>query len=272
MDSLFLPSEESITGSRIFNVNILKYSFKIEENNANKKKRKLETVEVLVYPDTTVWVTDFTNIYNEPMTNMYFWHKSFDDYPVVGVTWSQAKAYCDWKTKKENREGNGRWFRRNKTSLVQPYKLPTSEQWEYAARGGLESVDYPWGDGSMFNKKDNLLANFKPRSGNYTVDGGMYTTEIKSYPPNDYELYDMAGNVAEWTEDSYDVSSSYFGTSLNSSSDEERGSLKEVRGGAWKDVKKYLKVWEVDYEYKDTARSYIGFRTVQASPQIKRKK
>jgi len=197
------------------------------------------------------------------------------EFPSVIVTPSGDKQPQTKEAMKEYDAGGGGIMSRlfgSEKNPPQPFKLPTSEQWEYAARGGLERADYPWGDGSMFNEKDNLLANFKPRSGNYTVDGGMYTTKVKSYLPNDFELYDMAGNVSEWTEDSYDISSSYFGTSLNSSSDEERGSLKEVRGGSWKDVKKYLKVWEVDYEYKDTARSYIGFRTVQASPQIKRKK
>ncbi|HRG39534.1 MAG TPA: SUMF1/EgtB/PvdO family nonheme iron enzyme, partial [Bacteroidia bacterium] len=51
-----------------------------------------------VYPDTLAWVHDFTYSFNEPMTNMYFWHPAYDDYPVVGVTWKQARAFCIWRT------------------------------------------------------------------------------------------------------------------------------------------------------------------------------
>ncbi|MFH0895843.1 MAG: SUMF1/EgtB/PvdO family nonheme iron enzyme, partial [Bacteroidota bacterium] len=51
-----------------------------------------------IYPDTLCWVHDFTYSFNEPMTNAYFWHPAFDNYPVVGVTWKQARAFCIWRT------------------------------------------------------------------------------------------------------------------------------------------------------------------------------
>ena len=51
-----------------------------------------------VYPDTLVWVHDFTYSFNEPMTKMYFSHPAYDDYPVVGVTWKQARAFSIWRT------------------------------------------------------------------------------------------------------------------------------------------------------------------------------
>ena len=57
---------------------------------------------VNVYPDTLCWVSDFTYSYNEPMTNMYFWHPTFDNYPVVGVSWRQARAFCFWRTQLYN--------------------------------------------------------------------------------------------------------------------------------------------------------------------------
>ncbi len=55
-----------------------------------------------IYPDTTVWIRDFEYSYNEPMHNDYFWHDAYNDYPVVGITWKQAKAFCEWRTMKKN--------------------------------------------------------------------------------------------------------------------------------------------------------------------------
>jgi formylglycine-generating enzyme required for sulfatase activity len=52
-----------------------------------------------IYPDTLTWIRDFTYSFNEPWATRYFWHPGFDDYPVVGVTWNQAKAFCNWRTK-----------------------------------------------------------------------------------------------------------------------------------------------------------------------------
>ncbi len=55
--------------------------------------------QVYVYPDTLCWIRDFTYSFNEPWATRYFWHPGFDDYPVVGVTWKQARAFCNWRTK-----------------------------------------------------------------------------------------------------------------------------------------------------------------------------
>ena len=124
-------------------------------------------------------------------------------------------------------------------------------------------MTYPWGSPYLLNDRGCFLANFKPLRGDYSADQAVYAVEAKSYLPNDFNLYNMAGNVSEWTESSYDPGAYEYVSSLNpnmSLNDEKR---KVVRGGSWKDVAYFLRVSSRDYEYQDTARSYIGFRTVQ---------
>jgi sulfatase modifying factor 1 len=129
----------------------------------------------------------------------------------------------------------------------------------------------------VLNKKGCYLANFKPQRGNYAADGGLYTVPVNKYWPNDYGLYNMSGNVAEWT------SSPYYNNSYNTiadvnpnielrvkDSDPQWMKRKTVRGGSWRDVAYYLQVSTRDYEYADTAKAYIGFRNVfqQIAPAL----
>jgi sulfatase modifying factor 1 len=111
-----------------------------------------------------------------------------------------------------------------------------------------------------------FLANFKPVRGNYAVDGALYTVEVQSFNANDFGLFNMAGNVAEWTNTSYNPSSYNMGSTMNSNAEDRNNKRKVIRGGSWKDVAYFLEVSSRDHEYGDTARSYIGFRTVQSSP------
>ena len=106
-------------------------------------------------------------------------------------------------------------------------------------------------------------ANFKPLRGDYAADQALYTVEATSYEPNDYNLYNMAGNVAEWVDSSYDPASYDFSSNMNPNVNDTDNYRKVVRGGSWKDIAYFLQVSSRDYEYQDSARSYIGFRTVQ---------
>ncbi len=219
-----------------------------------------------VYPDTLAWIHDYTYSYHEPLTQMYFWHPAYDDYPVVGVTWKQARAFCIWRTQLMNShladEGG---------AYVQDFRLPTEAEWEYAARGGLDHSPFPWGGPYIRNSRGCFLGNFKPMRGSYQDDGGFYTVKATSYWPNDYGLYCMAGNVSEWTSNAFDESSYSFTHDISTDyeyeakeSDPPAMKRKVIRGGSWKDVQYYLQNGTRTYEYQDTAKCYIGFRCVQS--------
>lgn len=221
-----------------------------------------------VYPDTLVWISDFTYSYNEPMAQTYFWHPTYDHYPVVGVNWQQARAFTVWRTNLLNSYLAGR-----DRPYAMDFLLPSEAEWEYAARGGLTHSPYPWGGPYIRNAEGCFLANFKPLRGNYIGDGGYQTVIVAHYPPNDYGLYDMAGNVSEWTRNAYDESFYYIGHDMNPDyqyevqpGDPPTMRRKVVRGGSWKDVAYFLQVSTRTFEYQDTATSYLGFRCVQTFP------
>lgn len=222
---------------------------------------------VNVYPDTLVWIRDYSYSYNEPWTKMYFSHPGFDDYPVVGVNWKQAKAFCMWRTNYKNTTLADRG-----DYPVQDYRLPSEAEWELAARGGLNNSMYPWGGYYTRSESGCFLANFKPMRGNYSDDGGKATVKVATYDPNGYGLYDMAGNVAEWTITAYDESTYNFMHDLNPNfeynalpDDPPAMKRKVIRGGSWKDVAYYIQVGTRTFEYQDTAKSYIGFRCVRST-------
>ncbi len=265
MDSMYLPIDESLDVKRRIDTRKLKYTYlTFDRAGAAKKngltKDFLKKIEVQIYPDTAVWVKDFNYSYNDPMHQDYFWHQAYNEYPVVGVSWNQAKAFCDFRTEKRNNYLAGK---KKGSGKERRFRLPTEAEWEYAARGGLEYAKYPWGGPYTTTDRGCFLANFKPERGNYAADGALYTLEAKSYNANDYGLYNMAGNVAEWTNTAYNPSSYYLGSTINPNVEDSDNQRKVIRGGSWKDVAYFLEVGTRDYEYGDSARSYIGFRTVQ---------
>jgi formylglycine-generating enzyme len=264
LDSMWLPLEESFDGRRMMDVRKFKYEYSWLDQEAAARQgttRKDQIIrEVIeVYPDTTVWVKDFAYSYNDPMHQDYFWHQAYGDYPVVGVSWHQSKAFASWRTKVKNDYLSSR-----KNGVRVPhFRLPSEAEWEYAARGGLEYGKYPWGGPYTTSDRGCFLANFKPSRGDYAVDGALYTMEAKSYNRNGYGLYNMAGNVSEWTGTAYNEASYYFGSTMNPNVEDRQNHRKVIRGGSWKDVAYFLEVSSRAYEYADTARSFIGFRTVQ---------
>ena len=208
-----------------------------------------------LYPDTTVWMNDFVHHYGDPLTQYYYTHPAFDDYPVVGVDWKACNIFCLWRTTKWNN------YRREKGEFDMPlFRLPSEAEWEYASRGGRDMAKYPWGSPYLANTLGCLLANFKPGRGNYYNDGFMYTSPVASYFPNDFGLYDMAGNVAEWCNDAFAESAVPLIMDLNPTYIDDNEPRKVVRGGSWKDIAYYLETGTRTYEYKDSVRSYIGFR------------
>lgn len=232
-------------------------------NRPLRTRKDLISVKIVkVYPDTIMWIRDFQYAYNDPKMKMYFSHPGFAQYPVVGVTWEQAQAFCNWRTQLFNsvsRIGS------------QDYRLPTEAEWEYAARGGRKLAMYPWGGNYLRDSKGCFLANFKPSRGSYTDDTGATTMKVASFRPNDYGLFDMAGNVAEWTSTAYINGQSVLVADMNpnfqySAKQDDPVVLKRkvVKGGSWKDIGYYLQCGVRTYEYQFESRPYIGFRCVRS--------
>ena len=154
------------------------------------------------------------------------------DHPIVSVKWGEAKAYCEW--------AGGR--------------LPTEAEWEYAARGGKDGLKYPWGD------------TITPENANYSGSKWNGTSPVRSYPPNAWGLYDMAGNVWEWVADWY--GEHYYGTlPLDKPVDDPRGpqsgTMRVLRGGSFNSVTRYLRAANRAGNAPGYGYSIIGFRCVR---------
>ena len=225
----------------------------------------LNTYIVNVYPDTTAWINDFDNAYNEPYTRLYFSHAGYNNYPVVGVSWEQANAFSNWRTdflrRSLGKEG----------VYVEPYRLPTEAEWEYAARAGNSESSFPWDETLPYDERGCFYANFKPMEGDFVRDGHVITSPVGTFKPNDFGLYDMAGNVSEWTSTAYTESINKLTSDLNPEyrydaalEDPYKMKRKIVRGGSWKDVSRNLRSDLRMWEYQNEQRSYIGFRNVRS--------
>ncbi len=227
----------------------------------------LNTYIVNIYPDTTCWVNDFRNAENERYMRLYFSNPAYDDYPVVGVSWEQATAFCRWRTDFLVK-GLG-----NNGGDIQPYRLPTEIEWEYAARG-KDGNPFPWEASDVKSEKGCFYANFKPDRGDYTKDGSLITSKCGIFSPNSNGLYDMAGNVAEWTSTVYTEAGVESMSDMNpelrynaAKEDPYRLKKKSVRGGSWKDPESLIRSAWRSYEYQNQPRCYIGFRCVRSMVQ-----
>lgn len=282
IDAMIITPDNRIFGRKeidpqklMYHSEVFDYAEAAKRENANVPRGKFITkYDIPIYPDTLVWVRDFAYSYNEPMAKQYYSHPAFGNYPVVGVNWKQATAFCEWRTHLLNA------YLYNKNRATEsPFRLPTEAEWEYAARGGRSQSPYPWGGPYLRNRKGCLLANFKPGRGNYPEDGGFYTVRADAYWPNDFGLYNMAGNVAEWTSSLYYEGGYNFQHDMNpdirwnaKDQDPPRMKRKVIRGGSWKDVGYFLQVSTRSYEYQDTSKSYIGFRCIIDLPPVTSKK
>jgi len=266
-------------GKNALNKELVKYGYSFRHAaGPNDGKYIKETISVI--PETDVWVNDFPNSQVEIMSENYYQTRSFDHYPVVGVTWHQARAYANWRGK-----ANSALLTKNNSlrAYALSYRLPSEAQWHYAAAAaGLntDSSDVKKAKALLTykdkkSKKEKLLVNFKQGEGDYTRDGSTFTLPVKSYAPNPYGLYNMNGNVAEWTLDAFSPSSIEFVDDLNpvlqyDSDDKAPAAMKRkvIRGGSWKDSGQNLDFEARNYELQDSPHSYVGFRCVLPAPEV----
>ena len=177
------------------------YTEKVIELGKERATRKF-------YPDTSLWIKEFPYTYIEPMAKNYFSHPAFNDYPVVGITWDQANAYCSWKSQKLQTLLDKIGIK----STVE-FRLPSEAEWEFAAitnkdeKKHKNQADYTSARRSRMAQLNDLQNIGQIHDINkvvlkqYADDGCLYTCKVATYPPNNCGLYNMAGNVSEWTID-----------------------------------------------------------------------
>ncbi|MFK3677793.1 formylglycine-generating enzyme family protein [Microbacterium sp. NPDC090218] len=174
---------------------------------------------------------------------------TLSDHPVVHVSWNDAQAYCAWA---------GR-------------RLPTEQEWEYAARGGLDGARYPWGDEEVDDGgwRLNIWQGVFPRT-NTEEDGWLTTAPARSFAPNGYGLWQCVGNVWEWCADRFDADA-YRRAAAGSSpaASAATADARVLRGGSYLCHASYCN------RYRNSARSAntpdssmgnAGFRTVALLP------
>lgn len=253
-------------------------------------------------PDTNSWNTDFVEAYNDPMRLYYFWHPTYDDYPVVGVSQKQALAYCNWLQNKLNEQ----LLQAKNIDYTCVVTLPTEMQWEsvyyYSYLKDEKYTHFAWLlENKLIKTKDKYNLNYgiditKEGVGifDYMKDGGMYPVLGNKYKPTKHGVYNLLGNVSEWTlspaynftdsfkvffnkdtkkiisysrcngKELYDTVKSYefYNNPYNLKPVYEKDGYVAVKGGSWCHSTFYLQPEVSLFCKPDEKHSYIGFRPV----------
>lgn len=223
---VFIPSGTYIAGDHSLGTSAERYTVphkveveafyldRTEVSNAsyvmylNYLRRKSDDLEYrMALPDTQVWYEPLT--YNEPMVSNYLRHPAFKHYPVVGVNWVQAMQYCEWRSGRINELDS---LSENEWKL----RLPTEDEWEYAAIANYNYDEIALENQHNFSIRQEsgfgrgaFMHNFLRRGGDAQGvshkpnDAAHLPAPVYMYQPNDYGLYNMYGNVAEWVSDEY---------------------------------------------------------------------
>jgi len=289
--------------TEVTNVDYKEFLFNMRTRVSADSLLKLE-------PKENVWTSELS--YNDVYDTYYFRFPGFNFYPVAGVSWTQANVYSKWRTIYVNelsREKNELDSTLSKNQLVErgvvfpEYRLPNEAEWEFAAKAmiGTQYLDenqengriYPWdgrGPRNPYNirrisRQGDFLANFKRGRGDYAGisgsvhnDGEIIPTNVYEFPPNDFGLYNMAGNMNEWVYDVYRPLSYQDFDDLNpvrqdgvmDSQDNYSTTLiddnfRVYKGGSWRDVAYWLAPGTRRFMHQDSATNHIGFRCAMIS-------
>ncbi len=228
---------------------------------------------LLAKPNQQAWITKFPYSYNEPMTNMYFWHPAYDDYPVVNISRKGAQLYCEWLTTETNKI-----LSESNKPLINDIRIPDEYEWTMAASNKKNYAKYANGNEFLRDSKGKYEMNYmcysleqcrydtimnlyipkkeitglkdKEENPGFVADGAFHTSYTKGYNPNAYGLYAMAGNASEMI--------------IN-----HKTKLPETKGGSWFSCDYYLQI-DADDEYKNETKAspLIGFRPVFTAPKV----
>jgi len=224
--------EGEILYMKTMEVSNLEYRTFLNDLILNNKKEAYTLSKVT----DSAWLDD-SLLFMEAICLTYSWHKLYNDYPVVNINRIGAKLFCNWLLKNLKEYSD-------KNNQIQSIRLPFNNEWEFAASAGNKEYQYPWGGPYIRNNEGCFLANFRPYRDDFGADGGLTTVTVNSYAPNDFGLFNMAGNAAEMVV-------------------YEDGSI-GTKGGSWSTVAYHLQINSPEDPFKgiETANRNIGFRPI----------